>query len=156
MYGRGMSKYSKEVRDKIVPVLKALGGKTDPGYIAELARELAREYLRDAQHQRLGVRHGGCIANMLPYPRDLLYKGRNVEERLAWETLRTPGEDHSGLYQREDGSWLFISEPYGMGWKSLVEAVDFCREHDLQFSISADSAHNPGQTIMVEYTHAKP
>lgn len=67
------------------------------------------------------------------------------EERLG------PGDDHVATWLRNGQPALFTSEPYELSLPALKNIVARCEEHRLTATVSGESAHYPGRTLLVQY-----
>ena len=68
-----------------------------------------------------------------------------------------PRADHVSMWKRFGKVDVFVSQPYGMSWRVLLDTIEFCDKHKLQFSIDTWPAwHNPGSVLMVTYERSYP
>ncbi|MEW5933419.1 MAG: hypothetical protein AB1816_07550, partial [Bacillota bacterium] len=65
-----------------------------------------------------------------------------------------PGADHVELYVSGGRPQVFVSQPYDLGWNTLVRLVQFCLRWGLAADVSTESWHFPGRTLLVEIRKA--
>jgi hypothetical protein len=64
-----------------------------------------------------------------------------------------PADDHGVMLDRAGEPYLYLSEPYGLGYDSLRQIISFCERHGLVAGIdAAESIWNPGRSTAVVYT----
>jgi hypothetical protein len=62
-----------------------------------------------------------------------------------------PTADHYHLWIKDGEPVLFTSEPYPLTYDDIRQEVNFCETHGFEMTIRANSPHNPGSTLLIEY-----
>jgi hypothetical protein len=70
--------------------------------------------------------------------------------------------DHIHRVEIKPGSWYgterahdnpeYVSHLYGIRMGELEEMIEVCKEHGIQFDITAESTYFPGHTVAIEFT----
>jgi hypothetical protein len=70
--------------------------------------------------------------------------------------------DHIHRVEIKPGSWYgterahdnpeYVSHLYGIGMGELEEMIEVCKEHGIEFNITAESTYFPGHTLAIEFT----
>jgi len=82
---------------------------------------------------------------------------KNISEEL-WEesqqfSINIPAGDHLEIMEQSGRGMALISHPYGeLTLDTLKAIISFCEEKNLSVTISPESWHFPGQTLLIVYT----
>jgi hypothetical protein len=102
---------------------------------------------RRVDHQNAWAkRRGYKLSSGHPCIQKLLHK-RCQHNR----TCSPPGVDHPSMWIWGRRPIFYIFQPYYLEGDTVIELAKFCMEHELEFSITAESSwHFPGLTTTVE------
>lgn len=112
----------------------------------EFLSQESEKILRESGIKKLSSRP--CIRRVLK--KRHLSGGRSAWMSGAACKCHLPGSDHTDLWKTPDGNIIYVTQPYGIGWKDLRALVKVGEEMGLEISIEAESTWFPGRTIIIK------